>query len=377
MKVVIAIDSFKGSVSSLEAGEAAKEAVLSVFSDADVTVMPLADGGEGTVETLVSGMNGQLVNAEVTGPIGEKVICQYGILPDAAIIEMAGAAGLTITPVSKRNPLNTTTYGVGEVIIDAIEKGCRNFIVGIGGSATNDAGVGMLQALGFEFFDKNGNKIGVCGKYVADIATIKTDNVYPKLNECKFRIACDVDNPLCGERGASYIYGPQKGASEEDVKFLDSALINFANVTKDKLGRDCSEFPGCGAAGGMGFAFMAYLNGELKPGIEIVLDEIGINDILPNTDFVITGEGRIDMQSAMGKAPVGVAKRGKKFGATIIGIAGCVSDDGHLCNQAGIDTIFAVADKAMSLDEAMDKDTTKKNIKKTVVQVFNLIKCLN
>ncbi len=376
MKVVIAIDSFKGSVSSLEAGEAAKEAVLSVYNDADVTVMPLADGGEGTVDTLVSGMNGQLINAEVTGPIGEKVICQYGILSDAAIIEMAGAAGLPITPVDKRNPLNTTTYGVGEVIIDAIEKGCRNFIIGIGGSATNDAGVGMMQALGFEFLDKNGVPVSIGGKYVADIADVKTDNVYHKLKDCNFRIACDVDNPLCGERGASYIYGPQKGALEDDVKFLDASLKSFSNLTKDKLGKDCAEYPGSGAAGGMGFAFMAYLNGELKPGIEIVLDEIGIDRVLPNADFVITGEGRIDAQSAMGKAPVGVAKRGKKHGAKVIGIAGCVSDDANLCNDAGIDSIFAVADKAMTLDEAMDRQTTKKNIKKTVVQIFNLIKCL-
>lgn len=376
MKVVIAIDSFKGSVSSLEAGEAAKEAVLSVYNDADVTVMPLADGGEGTVDTLVSGMNGEMVNAEVTGPIGEKVVCQYGILSDAAIIEMAGAAGLPITPADKRNPLNTTTYGVGEVIIDAIEKGCRNFIVGIGGSATNDAGVGMLQALGFEFLDKNGKTVGIGGKYVADIANIKTDKVYSKLKECNFRIACDVDNPLCGERGASYIYGPQKGASEADVNVLDAALRSFANVTKDKLGNDCSEYPGSGAAGGMGFAFMAYLNGELKPGVEIVLDEIGIDSALQNIDFVITGEGRIDSQSAMGKAPVGVAKRAKKQGAKVIGIAGCVSDDAYLCNNAGIDSIFAVADKAMSLEEAMDRETTKKNIKKTVIQIFNLIKCL-
>lgn len=374
IKVVTAIDSFKGSVSSLEAGYAAKDAVLSVYKDAEAVVMPLADGGEGTVETLVSGMNGKLVNAEVTGPTGDKITAEYGIIGNTAVIEMAAAAGLPITPVEKRNPLYTTTYGVGELILNAVKNGCDEFIVGIGGSATNDAGVGMLQALGFEFYDKDGNPVKTGGKYVADIAAINTDNVNPKIKNCKFRIACDVDNPLCGKRGASYIYGPQKGATPEIVEFLDNALKSFSEVTKNKLGIDCADDEGSGAAGGLGYAFRAYLNGELKPGIEIVLDEIGIDKVLADADFVITGEGRIDSQSAMGKAPVGVAKRAKRYGAKVIGIAGCVADDAYLCNAAGIDAIFAVTDKAMSLEEAMDKETTKKNIRKTVTQIFNLIK---
>lgn len=236
IKVVTAIDSFKGSVSSLEAGYAAKDAVLSVYKDAEVVVMPLADGGEGTVKTLASGMNGKLVKAEVTGPTGDKITAEYGIIGNTAVIEMAAAAGLPITPVEKRNPLYTTTYGVGELILNAVENGCNEFIVGIGGSATNDAGVGMLQALGFEFYDKGSNSVKTGGKYVADITGINTDNVNPKIKNCKFRIACDVDNPLCGKRGASYIYGPQKGATPEIVEFLDNALKSFSEVTKNKLG---------------------------------------------------------------------------------------------------------------------------------------------
>lgn len=373
MKVVIAIDSFKGSVSSIEAGNAAKEGILSVFPDADVTVMPLADGGEGTVETLVYGMGGEIVETEVTGPMGEKRVCTYGIVDGAAIMEMASSSGLPLVPEKDRNPLLATTYGVGDMIKDAIKKGCRQFIVGIGGSATNDGGMGMLQSLGFKFMDGNGNEIGIGGKYTADVRDIDISGAIPELKECVFRIACDVDNPLCGERGASHIYGPQKGASKEDVLFLDQSLKNFAEVTKEKLGKDCAEIPGSGAAGGLGYGFMAYLNGELKPGVEIILDEIGIDSVLENADFVITGEGRIDSQTAMGKAPSGVAARAKKVNATVIGIAGCVTDDAYLCNDKGIDSIFPVIDRSMTLEEAMNKDVTVKNIKKAVIQIFRLI----
>ncbi len=377
MKVVTAIDSFKGSVSSIEAGNAAKEGILSVFPEAEVIVMPLADGGEGTVETLVYGMGGELIETEATGPMGEKRMASYGIVNGMAVMEMASSSGLPLVPVNERDPLLATTYGVGDMIKDAIKRGCREFIVGIGGSATNDGGVGMLQSLGFRFLDENGNETKKGGKYTADIRDIDISRALPELKECVFKIACDVDNPLCGERGASHIYGPQKGASPEDVLFLDAALKSFSEVTKEKLGVDCAHTPGSGAAGGLGYGFMAYLGGELKPGVEIILDETGIDKVLEGADFVITGEGRIDSQTAMGKAPSGVAARAKKNGAVVIGIAGCVTDDAYLCNDKGIDAIFPVIDKAMTLEEAMDRDTTVKNIKKEVSQIFKLIKIMN
>lgn len=374
MKVVIAIDSFKGSVSSLEAGEAAKNGVLDVYPDADVSVMPLADGGEGTVETLVYGLGGEMVNTDVTGPMGEKINCSYGIINGTAVMEMAASSGLPLVPPDRRNPLLATTYGVGDMIKDAVNRGCHDFIIGIGGSATNDGGMGMLQSLGVRFVDENGKETGIGGKYLADIRDVDISGLMPELKECAFNIACDVDNPLCGERGASRVYGPQKGASENDIKFLDSALGNFSKITKKKLGADCAETPGSGAAGGLGYGFMAYLGGELKPGVEIVLDAIGMDKAMEGADFVITGEGRIDSQTAMGKAPAGVAKRAKKAGAIVIGVAGCVTDDAYLCNSEGIDAIFPVIDKAMPLEEAMDRDVTVKNIKKEVTQIFRLVR---
>lgn len=373
MKVVTAIDSFKGSVSSIEAGNAAREAVLSVYPEAEVIVMPLADGGEGTVETLAGGMGGRMVYTDVTGPLGDKIQAAYGIVGDTAVMEMASSSGLPLVPPEKRNPFYTTTYGVGDMIKDALAKGCRQFIIGIGGSATNDGGVGMLQSLGFRFLDRDGKEVERGGKYLADIADVDVSGALKELGECVFKIACDVDNPLCGPRGASHIYGPQKGASYEDAVILDSALENFAHVTKEKLGVDCADSEGSGAAGGLGYAFRAYLNGELKPGAEIVLDETGIDKALEGADYLITGEGRIDSQTAMGKAPAGAAARAKKAGALVIGIAGCVTDDAYLCNDKGIDAIFPVIDKAMSLEEAMDRETTVKNIKKAVTQIFRLI----
>lgn len=373
MKVTAAIDSFKGSVSSLEAGTAAREGILSVFPDAEVTVMPLADGGEGTAETLVYGLGGEMIETEVMGPMGERRTCSYGIVDGTAVMEMASSSGLPLVPVDKRDPLISTTYGVGDMIKDAVGRGCRDFIIGIGGSATNDGGVGMLQSLGFRFLDEYGKETGIGGKYTADIRDIDVSGALPELKECRFSIACDVDNPLCGERGASHIYGPQKGASPEDVLFLDGALRSFSEVTKEKLGVDCAEIPGSGAAGGLGYGFMAYLGGELRPGVEIILDATGIDSALEGADYVITGEGRIDAQTAMGKAPSGVAARAKRAGATVIGIAGCVSDDAYLCNDRGIDAIFPVIDRAMPLEEAMDRDTTIKNIRKTVAQIFRLI----
>lgn len=378
MKVVISIDSLKGSLSSMEAATAIKEGILEVNKDTEVLVMPLADGGEGTVDALVEGMNGQAVLTSVMGPIEEKVEAKYGILSDGktAIMEMAQAAGFALVPTDKKNPLYTTTYGVGEMIKEAIEKGCRNFIVGIGGSATNDAGVGMLQALGFEFYDENNNLVGLGGQVLNKIKKIKIDNRIKDLDQCSFKIACDVNNPLFGQNGAAYIYGPQKGATHEIVKELDEGLRNFAQVVKADLGMDIAEVPGVGAAGGMGFAFLGFMNSKLESGIKIILDEINLDEAVKGADIVITGEGRLDNQTAMGKAPIGVARIAKKHGAKVIAIAGCTTDDAVRCNEEGIDAYFSIVNSAMTIEEAIKKETAIKNMKATTIQVFNLIKAM-
>lgn len=378
MKIVISIDSLKGSLTSIEAANAIKKGILSVDNKSDVVIMPLADGGEGTVEALVQGMNGEEKVITVTGPINEKVNATYGILKETntAIIEMAQASGLPLVPAELRNPLNTTTYGVGEIIKEAIEKGCRNFIVGIGGSATNDCGVGMLQALGFEFYDENDNLVGLGGKVLNQIKRINTENKLKELDECNFNIACDVNNPLYGENGAAYIYGPQKGATKEIVKELDKGLKNFAEVVKKDLGKDIAHIEGAGAAGGLGFGFLGFLNSKLESGIKIILDEIKLEEVVKDADLVITGEGRLDNQTAMGKAPIGVAKLAKKHGAKVIAIAGCTTPDAVKCNEEGIDAYFSIVNKAMTIDEAMKKENATQNMIETTIQIFNLIKAV-
>lgn len=377
MKIVIAIDSFKGSLSSMQAGNAAKEGILSVCPKADITVKPLADGGEGTIEALAEGMNGILHTAMVSGPLGVAVQAQYALLPSSrtAVLEMAQAAGLPQVPTEQRDPRYTTTYGLGELIKLAIKQGYHNFIVGIGGSATNDAGVGMLQALGFEFLDAQGCAIAGVGGDLINIASIRTDNVLPELADCSFKIACDVNNPLFGTNGAAYIYGPQKGATPEIVQELDCGLRHFANLVQQTMDKDVASTAGAGAAGGLGYAFMTFLNGHLESGISLILQEIGLEQILPGADFVITGEGRLDGQTAMGKAPLGVAKLAKKYGAKVIALAGCTTDDAVKCNAEGIDAYFAVVNAAMSLQEAMHEHTAYNNVRQTSRQVFNLINC--
>lgn len=379
MKVVVAIDSLKGSLSSIEAGNAIKLGILNSYQDAMVDVKPLADGGEGTVDALVEGMNGEYKTIDVMGPIGERVKATYGILKEknTVIIEMAQASGLPLVPVEKRNPLNTTTYGVGEIIKEAVENGYRNFIVGIGGSATNDCGVGMLQALGFKFYDKDNNEVGLGGKVLKDIYTINTSDRIKGLDECTFKVACDVKNPLYGENGAAYIYGPQKGATEEIVKELDSGLKAFAEVVKNNLGKDLANVEGVGAAGGLGFGFLTFLNSNLESGVKIILDEINLEELIKESDLVITGEGRLDNQTAMGKAPIGVAKLAKKYNKKVIAFAGELTDDSKACNDNGIDAYFSIINKTMTLEEAMKSENAKKNMTQTVEQVFNLIKALN
>ena len=315
MKIVIAVDSFKGSLSSLEAGSAISEGIHRVMDDVEVVVRPLADGGEGTVEALALGMNGRIENIKVTGPLGDMVEASYGIIDETqtAIIEMSAAAGITLVAEPDRNPLNTTTYGVGEMISDAINKGCRNFIVGIGGSATNDGGIGMLQALGYSFLDAAGNQIPFGAKGLSVLKTISDEHVNPQLKDCNFKIACDVTNPLCGENGCSAIYGPQKGATPSMITQMDEWLSDYAHLTQEKYPKASMTQPGTGAAGGLGFAFLSYTNAVLESGIKIVLDETRLESYIADADIVITGEGRLDGQTVMGKAPIGVANIAKNI----------------------------------------------------------------
>ena len=376
MKVVVAIDSLKGSLTSLEAGEAIREGVLRAIPEAEVVVRPLADGGEGTVEALTLGMGGRMETATVTGPLGRPVACAYGLLPEErlAVVEMSGAAGITQVPEAERDPMNTTTYGVGEVIRRAIEQGCRRFIIGLGGSATNDGGIGMLQALGFGMLNYNGAQVSFGAKGLQELRTITTEHVLPELAECEFRVACDVTNPLCGERGASAVYGPQKGATPAAILQMDKWLGDYAALAKTVNPDADPDIPGSGAAGGMGFAFLAFLGGKLNSGTRIVLDETRLEDYVKDADFVVTGEGRLDEQTVMGKAPSGVAKIAKRNGKTVIAFSGRVTEDATACNAKGIDAFFPILRSVVSLQDAMDHNNAAHNMANTVEQVFRLIR---
>lgn len=375
MKVVIAIDSLKGSLSSMEAGMAIKDGILAAKPDAEVIVKPLADGGEGTTDALIEGMNGERIDLTVTGPMHTPVDAYYGYLKDTntAVMEMASAAGITLVPDSEKNPLLATSYGVGEMINDAIQRGCRNFIIGIGGSVTNDGGIGMLKALGVRFLDENGEDAGEGGQALAKIARIDVSGMNPLLKECHIQVACDVNNPLCGKNGSTYVYGPQKGVTEDMKKTLDETMAHFARVTSETLENDYMNTPGAGAAGGLGYAFLAYTGAALTPGIELILDAVGLEEELSGADVVVTGEGRLDFQTAMGKAPVGVARLAKKYNAKVIAFAGSVTKEATACNKEGIDAFFPILRGVCTLAEAMDPVTARNNMTATVEQVFRLL----
>ena len=375
MKVVAAIDSLKGSLTSMEAGRALAEGIRRADAASEVVIRPLADGGEGTVDALVCGMDGIRQNLIVTGPLGAPVKCTYGIIEESktAVLEMAEAAGLTLVPEEKRNPLFTTTYGVGEIIKDAIEKGCRRFIVGIGGSATNDGGAGMLQALGFDFLDKEGRQIPFGAQGLKVLDSIETEHVVPGLKECEFHIACDVINVLCGEQGCSAVYGPQKGAAPSMIRQMDEWMKEYARIA-------CTKYPsadpfkaGTGAAGGLGFAFLTFLDAVLESGVKIVLEETRLEEYIKDADIVVTGEGRLDGQTTMGKAPVGVAHLAKKHGKPVIAFAGSVSREASACNKNGIDAFFPILREVVNLERAMEPETAKANMADTAEQVFRLL----
>ena len=375
MKVVVAIDSLKGSLSSTQAGLAVKQGILSARPDAKVVIKPLADGGEGTTDSLIEGLGGTRIDLQVTGPLGSPVSAYYGYMEESktAVLEMASAAGLTLVPAAQKDPLTATTYGVGEMILDAVCRGCRKFIIGIGGSATNDGGLGMLKALGYRFLDKDGYDPGEGAQALSKIASISTENMNPLLKDCEFQVACDVTNPLCGPNGATYIYGPQKGVTEEMKAPLDTAMEHYAKVTADATQTQFADATGAGAAGGLGFAFLSYLKATLVPGIDLILDAINLEKELQDADVVVTGEGRLDHQTAMGKAPIGVARLAKKYGAIVVAFAGSVTKDASACNQAGIDAFFPIVRGITTLEEAMDPANARENLSLTAEQVFSLI----
>ncbi|MGE6314669.1 glycerate kinase [Shewanella baltica] len=379
MKIVIAPDSFKESLSALEVANAIEQGLRQVIPDCDIVKIPVADGGEGTVQSMVDATGGSIVSLEVMGPLGHRVQAHYGILGNLsnsdsnndsdsrsndgsatvpntgaiAVIEMASASGLHHVPREQRNPLMTTSYGTGELICDALNRGIKHIILGLGGSATNDGGAGMAQALDILLLDSQGKTLPSGGAALANLAQIDVSNAHPLLRECSFEVACDVDNPLCGERGASAIFGPQKGATPAMVKQLDTALAHYADVIARNGMTDHREHAGAGAAGGMGLGVMAFLNAELKPGVEIVMQTVGLADKIRGADLVITGEGRIDGQTVFGKTPMGVLKQAQLQGIPTIGIAGCLGDNANAILDHGMAAIFPIIPHLSPLDDVL------------------------
>ena len=371
------MDSFKGSLSSPDAGNAVKDGIFQAMPEADVAVFPLADGGEGTVQALYNTLGGQWILTTVTGPLGDPVEAGYCILPDGTtVLEMAAAAGLPLLTPEQRNPLMTTTFGVGELLRHAISRGHRNFIVGIGGSATNDGGTGMLSALGYAFWDKDGNPVPAGAKGLEALHHICTDHCLPELAECRFRIACDVTNPLCGSNGCSAVFGPQKGATPQMVADMDLWLSRYAAIAEKASAKADPNFPGAGAAGGLGFAFLTFTNAVLESGADIILSKSGLEQQIQNSDLVITGEGRLDGQTAMGKGPMKVAELAKKYGKPVVALCGCVGRDARRCNERGIDAYFPILQTVSTLDEALDPENARHNLTATAAQVFHLISTL-
>lgn len=376
MNVLIAMDAFKGCTSSHELSDALKKGILAVFPDATTSAYEIADGGEGTLEAMVANRGGKILTCKVHDPLMQSIDAPYAILDDGltCVIEMARASGLPLVPKDKRNPLKTTTFGVGELIADAIHRGCRHFIVGIGGSATHDAGAGMLQALGFSFLDKDHREVERGGGALGEIVRIDASGALGALAQCTFTIACDVDNPMYGERGAAQIYARQKGASEEAVLVLDANVKHFATLIEKTLGKEVAHIEGSGAAGALGGGFLAFLNATLCSGIDIILDAIDFDARLQTADFVITGEGKVDAQSLMGKVISGISKRCAKARVPLIVLAGSVEEDASKAHENGVSALFSILQTPMSLEEAMEKEATLRRVTQSAEEIFRLIK---
>ena len=355
MKIVIAPDSFKESLTALEVAEAIEPGLKKVLPDAEYVKVPMADGGEGTVQSLVDATEGRLISAEVCAPLGNKVKAEFGLSGDGrtAIIEMAAASGLHLVPPEARNPLRTTSYGTGELICAALDEGVEKIIVGIGGSATNDGGAGMLQALGALLLDAHHQPIGAGGGCLQDLAAIDLSGLDKRLAGVEIVVACDVDNPLCGEKGASAVFGPQKGATPEMVQALDSGLHHFAAIAARDLGLDIQSPAGAGAAGGMGGGVLLLPDARLQAGVQIVMEAVKLAEKVQDADLVITGEGRMDAQSVHGKTPIGVAHTAKAFGKPVIAIVGCLREDYEVVYAQGIDAVFPIIRQLGSLEEIL------------------------
>ncbi|PST87851.1 glycerate kinase [Photobacterium sp. NCIMB 13483] len=376
MKIIIAPDSYKESLTAMEVATAIEAGFRQVMPTAEYIKLPMADGGEGTVQSLVDASNGTIIEHAVTGPLGTQVNAFFGLMGDGktAVIEMAAASGLHLVSPDLRNPMLTTSYGTGELILAALDHGVDHIIVGIGGSATNDGGIGMAQALGVQLLDSNGQALKFGGQALAQLATIDITTVDPRLVNIKLEVACDVDNPLCGEKGASQVFGPQKGATPAMVAALDQHLAHYAAIIKQDLGVDIKNTAGAGAAGGMGAALLGLFNAQLRSGIEIVIDAVNLGDIVQDADLVITGEGRIDSQTIHGKTPIGVARTAKQYHKPVIGIAGCLSQDCGVVYDHGIDAVFSVVPAAMSLEQAFSNAAI--NVELTARNVAAMY-CLN
>ena len=355
MKIVIAPQGFKGNLSALQVAQAIETGIKRVVPNAITVIKPMADGGEGTVQALVDATGGEIRATEVTDPLGGRITAHWGILSGeaTAVIEMASASGLYIVPFEKRNPLLATTYGTGELILSALDSGCRKLIIGIGGSATNDGGAGVAQALGAQLLDSKGAAIPFGGAALARLERIDITTLDPRLAGCEVLLACDVNNPLCGPDGASAVYGPQKGATAEMVVQLDAALAHYADIIQRDLGIDVRDVPGAGAAGGLGMGLMVFFKAKLVPGIDIVIQSTGLIDDLKDADLIFTAEGRIDGQTACGKVPVGVAQKAKDFGLPVIAIAGEVADEYWAVYQHGINAVLSIAPGPISLSQSM------------------------
>ncbi|MBY5921002.1 glycerate kinase [Ferrimonas balearica] len=355
MKIVVAPDSYKESLSALDVATEIEAGIKLALPDAEVVKVPVADGGEGTVQAMVDATGGRYESRTVTGPLGQPVSARFALLGDGAtaVVEMAEASGLHLVTPDQRDPRVTTTFGTGELILAALDMGVTHLILGLGGSATNDGGAGMVQALGARLLDATGTPLPPGGAALAQLASIDIRDLDHRLGQLTVEVACDVDNPLCGAKGASAVFGPQKGASDDVVAELDAALAHYAECLLHQLGQDVAAVPGAGAAGGMGAAALAFLGATLRPGIEIVLDTVGLDEQLVGADLVITGEGRIDSQTIHGKTPMGVAKRAKALDIPVIGLAGSLSDDVDVVHAHGIDAVFSVLPRPLTLEEAL------------------------
>lgn len=379
MKIVIAPDSFKESLTALEAANAAEEGFKKVFPCAEIVKLPMADGGEGLVHSLVSSLFGKIIPQEVTGPLGKKVEAFFGLIHNGktAVIEMAAAAGLHLVPRSERNPLLTTTYGVGELILAALDQGVERIIVGLGGSATNDGGAGLAQALGVRILDENGNEIEFGGGGLSAVSSIDLAGLDPRLSQITIEAACDVTNPLLGPEGASAVFGPQKGATPEMVGLLDRNLGRFADVIEQYLGKDVRNVPGAGAAGGLGAGLLAFLSCRLRKGVEIVIEATGLEKQVQDADLLITGEGKIDSQTVYGKTPAGVAAVGKKYDVPVVALAGTLGAGFETVYDHGIDAVFSIVPGVVTLEEALQNAYSNmahasENIARLMKRLYNI-----